>query len=46
VPNCDSGRTALDRPEDSNEALEFDDYTKDPFRLSALTYFRKKFPAK
>src|SRR5262249_30435542 len=34
------------RPADSDEALPFDDPTKDPFRLAALTYFRKKFAAR
>ena len=30
------------RPADSNEALPFDDPDQDPYRLAALTYFRKK----
>ncbi|MCI0699780.1 MAG: S41 family peptidase, partial [Planctomycetia bacterium] len=30
------------RPAESNEALDFDDETKDPHRLAALAYLRKK----
>lgn len=30
------------RPPESNDALPFDDVTKDPFRLAALVYLRKK----
>jgi C-terminal processing protease CtpA/Prc len=34
------------RPADSDEILSFDDPTKDPFRMAALAYFRKKFTRK
>jgi C-terminal processing protease CtpA/Prc len=34
------------RPADSNEALDFDDPLKDPYRLKALDYLRKKLGKK
>jgi hypothetical protein len=34
------------RPADSNEALDFDDPEKDPYRIKALDYLRKRLGKK